>query len=809
MRDILERRQRSTDDVLPQEVDEYMEEKELVAELEAAAKEYKEFQKSVAATNVPLWGDIDVNAKRDDVIRLLSGNLNGLAAWNHNNHKADRLRFLMTKLGLDVVGLQEVCVNWSALKPSHNIGTILRNGDEPIRSVASHNKLETKNAGRAQRGGTATVIRDLLAPFVKDSNVDHTKLGRWSWCVLEAEGGHRTRVVTAYSPVTNSATGLRTTVQQQWRYIRKKGLKTTPRQMFQDDLINLLRLWREKGDRLVLLMDANDHVVDGELAMRLRGEGLAMEEAVHSRNPGQGPPTHFRGSQPIDGIWVTPDVEVCGAAYLPFDACLGDHRPVLVDVSMKSFLGSNMPRIVPAAARKLTSKVGRIRQKYIDDVEKAFKAHGIFENLLRLQDQATYPVKEDVRKALEAIDQLVVKIMLAAEKGCRKFRMGPYEFSPQIKALMDRCWALRSLIGYKLKKKGNIANLYRFAWRTCGIERPSSIPIDDLVAMWKVAKAELKRHLAESPWMRKQYLTEQLREALENERLEEATRIRNSLRCESKRKEWRGIKRVTKGKQQTATLRLEEPLPDGSVRVARTKEEVEEMIPRYLGDRFGSAGSADVCNGALFELLGYSADTETAVKILEGTWTPPPLTPPTTILILEEVAKIWKKMADREVDIVVTRDDFQYYWRRKREKTSSSYSRVHMGHYVSCSYSKFLSEVHALKLSLITKTGSTPDRWAQGLNVILEKTAGIALITKMRAILLMEADFNFHNKLIFGKRMLDLARDHDMVPEEIYNDKGRTSEDGLLQQVLVYDLARQWRRPLLVASIDASQCYQR
>ena len=267
MRDILERRQRSTDDVLPQEVDEYMEEKELVAELEAAAKEYKEFQKSVAATNVPLWGDIDVNAKRDDVIRLLSGNLNGLAAWNHNNHKADRLRFLMTKLGLDVVGLQEVCVNWSALKPSHNIGTILRNGDEPIRSVASHNKLETKNAGRAQRGGTATVIRDLLAPFVKDSNVDHTKLGRWSWCVLEAEGGHRTRVVTAYSPVTNSATGLRTTVQQQWRYIRKKGLKTTPRQMFQDDLINLLRLWREKGDRLVLLMDANDHVVDGELAM--------------------------------------------------------------------------------------------------------------------------------------------------------------------------------------------------------------------------------------------------------------------------------------------------------------------------------------------------------------------------------------------------------------------------------------------------------------------------------------------------------------------------------------------------------------
>ena len=31
------------------------------------------------------------------------------------------------------------------------------------------------------------------------------------------------------------------------------------------------------------------------------------------------------------------------------------------------------------------------------------------------------------------------------------------------------------------------------------------------------------------------------------------------------------------------------------------------------------------------------------------------------------------------------------------------------------------------------------------------KDAGLALVSKLRAILLMEADFNMHNKLIFGK----------------------------------------------------------
>ena len=92
---------------------------------------------------------------------------------------------------------------------------------------------------------------------------------------------------------------------------------------------------------------------------------------------------------------------------------------------------------------------------------------------------------------------------------------------------------------------------------------------------------------------------------------------------------------------------------------------------------------------------------------------------------------------------------------------------------------------------------------------MLEKIAGVALVTKLRAILLMEADFNYHNKLIFGQRMMNLAREHGMIPDEIYNEKGRTAEDAILQQVLMYDIARQWKRPLIVASVDASQCYDR
>ena len=85
----------------------------------------------------------------------------------------------------------------------------------------------------------------------------------------------------------------------------------------------------------------------------------------------------------------------------------------------------------------------------------------------------------------------------------------------------------------------------------------------------------------------------------------------------------------------------------------------------------------------------------------------------------------------------------------------------------------------------------------------------MALVTKLRAILLMEADFNCHNKLIFGSRMMALGREHGLVPDEIFSAKDKTAEDAILLQALVYDYARQRRLTMVTSSVDAAQCYDR
>ncbi len=59
---------------------------------------------------------------------------------------------------------------------------------------------------------------------------------------------------------------------------------------------------------------------------------------------------------------------------------------------------------------------------------------------------------------------------------------------------------------------------------------------------------------------------------------------------------------------------------------------------------------------------------------------------------------------------------------------------------------------------------------------MLEKMFGCALITKLRSILLMEADFNATNKIIYGQRMLHQARIYKLIPKEIYSERNRLAD---------------------------------
>ena len=157
---------------------------------------------------------------------------------------------------------------------------------------------------------------------------------------------------------------------------------------------------------------------------------------------------------------------------------------------------------------------------------------------------------------MEKIDREMEAQMLQAEKKCRKFYANHYEFSPTVKKWLDRCHSYRALIRLQLKMEecgtsnvrllgeGNPANIYRAAWR-CGIDDPKSLEKEELYFRYKECRERTKELMANSAWMRKQFMSAKLSEAVEKNKTEEAKRIKEVLKSEAHRKEWMGIHRVT------------------------------------------------------------------------------------------------------------------------------------------------------------------------------------------------------------------------------------------------------------------------
>ncbi len=143
-----------------------------------------------------------------------------------------------------------------------------------------------------------------------------------------------------------------------------------------------------------------------------------------------------------------------------------------------------------------------------------------------------------------------------------------------------------------------------------------------------------------------------------------------------------------------------------------------------------------------------------AKQILEGTYEYPPGLDPVTRLLLEEVAITYAELPSTEVATYVTVKDFQHFWQTARERKGLSYSGLHFGHYIAASFCPNLSLLHAAKLSICMQNGVSLARWVKGLTVLLEKNLRNVFVHKLHAICLLEADFNWWNKLIFAKRMM-------------------------------------------------------
>jgi hypothetical protein len=178
-----------------------------------------------------------------------------------------------------------------------------------------------------------------------ENGKDDTGLGCWSVMTVQGDGA-QTRIVCGYNPCSNSKLNSSTTYQQHRRYFvtQQKDL-FCPRVRFSQDLVKVLKKWREEGDRLIVCIDTNEDVYKKSIGRTLTDrEGLNMVEAVGEFTGKKIGPTFFWGSKPIDGIWTTTDIIVTHACLMPAGFGVGDHRLFVIDMQAASLLERNLSR---------------------------------------------------------------------------------------------------------------------------------------------------------------------------------------------------------------------------------------------------------------------------------------------------------------------------------------------------------------------------------------------------------------------------------------------------------------------------------
>ncbi len=581
-----------------------------------------------------------------------------------------------------------------------------------------------------------------------------------------------------------------------------------------DDLLRQLRRWRKSGDRIILCIDANEHVLRGPLAKQLREQDIELSEITHGFWPtGVEPNTHIDGKQPIDGIYATPDIDVTNFLSLSFHESVGDHRTMIVEITTSSAIGRHQGKIVRPSTRRLTLRQYGAAASYNKSLHTQLKCHDIQKRISSLRSQiqiSPRPLPGNLATACECLHKQIGQMRIHAERTCRKIARPALEFSPPVQYWYDRAHAYKALIRLKTNqgKYTDASRVVRMAHRK-GILNPRTITVEqcrDGLAACKLRQNGLRKIAG---GLRQQFTEQQLFAAKNRGDSAREKAIKERMMLERNKKLWRQINKATKPIRGRACLEVQVN-ENNVITTHRTKEEVEQAIQRECESRFWLGHSAPVAATLLGDELNYLHNEDLAYAILNGEYSPPLFLDNATKMILLEIGKLGVSvLKGHNKTITITGDDYQRYWNRMHEKTSSSPSGLHIAHYKASAKDPDLAQIFADQMNLIIESGIHPKRWGNALQVMLEKVAGICLVDKLRSIQLYEADLNWYMKFIFNDIALEKLTSLGLLPEEHYSRKGSTAEDACLEKTLTLDISRQSWAPMALISVDAAQCYDR
>ena len=485
-----------------------------------------------------------------------------------------------------------------------------------------------------------------------------------------------------------------------------------------------------------------------------------------------------------------------------------DHRCIWADLPISDIFHSPDPPLWRPSARRLKNDDPRIVETFVQLRLKHCHSNQLLESILSLQENMNNGTVslECATTILNTLDDIRMDGILQADKKCRKLRMGNIQWTPALQKIIYSIQYYRaSWASLTAKRKVNSRTLLKLRRRAGINEAVKSVP--EAVLLLQSQFNEFKLLKKNSATERTHYLQDlAMSKAAVSGKLQEKVILELKQR-EHIRTVFRKI-RYASAYQRVGTTQVETTSTSvGSTILHTTKESIEQACMNENIRRFTQSYGTPSLLPDQIDLLGWTGNSPTSQTILQGKT---PLTSnlhPGIIRLAPFLSTTEKVAAIGNISTQLSREEFQWYWKRCREYTSSGRSGLHFGHFKASSTNDYLTDVDRIFLEISMVHGLILRRWLQAIDVMIPKKANSINVTKLRTIMLFEADWNYMNKLV-GKRIMENAEKADNIATEQYGSRKRKSAIlHATNKQLLFDIIRQKKSNVMLLILDATACY--
>jgi hypothetical protein len=423
--------------------------------------------------------------------------------------------------------------------------------------------------------------------------------------------------------------------------------------------------------------------------------------------------------------------------------------------------------------------------------------------------------------------------MLYAEKRGAKKYTDTYQWSPELAAAVNavKYWRLRIK---QLKKVKVAEETIRKAAEAAQLPLPKTLmTTTEILRNLREAHRVLRQHQKNHIELREKHL-DSLAEArvvavcpalkFDANKMRRATEkeIRRILRNERCRRSHRLIRRCLKpqeantglAKVEVPTDRMADPKTwSGPWQILTAPEEIAQEVCKANANQYHQAHDTPFALEPLSSYIGIAATGTGANEILQGNLPPEAITAtllPETQAILKAIQDIPTQPLSLSQSTSITKEKFQALYKHLHEKTSSSPSGRHVGHYKAIATFEDLSEVWAAMMHIPHLAGFSPRRWQKVVDVMLEKSPGNSKLHRLRIIALQESDFNQSNRLAVGRLVMHHLEDTMRIPKMQHGSRpAKLCISAVLNKQLQFEIRRYQKKPIAYIENDATGCYDR